>query len=191
MPISFLFSSIHFLISGFFCLISSSSLIVSKICLLLSPFYCFQFRSNLSQYSLSYLLFDHPNNFFAINLPGNFPLLNISSSLSYQFTFFMFQQYSFSYSFITFLEFSKFSLPSQVSDSAVNPFQHTKYLSLPFIHCLFKILSTSHFSSSPIITGTSCSFLCPSTYPTYRRILLTLTIRGPLTHDSRVLPVAF
>ena len=67
-----------------------SSLIVSKILLLLLPFHCFQFCSNLLQYSLSYLLFDYPNNFFAINLSGNSPLLNVLSSLSCQFTFSMF-----------------------------------------------------------------------------------------------------
>ena len=166
LPISSSFSSVHFLISGFFYLISSSSSIVSKICFLFPSFYCFQFCSNLSQYSLSYLLFDHPNNFFVINLPGNSPLLNVPSFLSCQFTSFMSQQYSFSYSSIASLAFSKFSLPSQVSDSAVNPFQYTKYLFLPLIYCLFKILSTSHFSSSSIITGASCSFLCPSTCPT-------------------------
>jgi len=120
--ISFLSSSVHFLISGFFCLISSSFLIVSKICLLLLPFYCFQFCSNLPQYSLSYLLSDHPNNFFVVNLPSNSPLLNVPFSFSCQFTSSMFHQYSLSYSSITSLAFSKFSLSSQVSDSTVNPF---------------------------------------------------------------------
>jgi len=166
LSISSLSSSVYSLISGFFCLISSSSLIVSKICLLLPPFHCFQFCSNLPQYSSSYFLSDHPNNFFAVNLPGNSPLLNVSSSLSCQFTCSMSHWYSLSYSSIASLAFSKFSLPSQVSDSAVNPFQCTRYLSLPLIYCLFKILSTSHSSFFSIITRAGCSFFCPFTCPT-------------------------
>ena len=84
-PISLLSSSVHSLSPKFFCSISSfSSFIVFIVLgsLALAPFYHFQFLSNLAQYSLSYLLSDYPNNFLAINLPGNSPLLNVSSSLS-------------------------------------------------------------------------------------------------------------
>ena len=86
-------------------------------------------------------------------------------------------RYSFSNSLIASFAFFKFSLPSHVSDSAVNPFYHTKYLSFPLTHCLFNILSTSYFSSSLIITGAVCSFFYPSTCPMYLRILLSLTTR--------------
>ena len=167
-------SSIHSLIPIFPCSISSSSLIVSSVVLLLSgqfffhwlPFYLFQFFSNLLQYSWSYLLSIYPNNFFAINLSGNSPLLNVSSFLFC----FLISSISCLYSFLNFsiasLAFPKFSLSFQVSNSTVNPFHCTKYLSFPLTFCLFNILSTFYSSSSSIITGASCSFLCPSTCPT-------------------------
>ena len=82
---------------------------------------------------------------------------------------------SLSYSSIASLAFSKFSSPFQVSDSAVNPFYRTRYLFFPLICRLFSILSTSYSSSPSITTGAGCSFLCPSTCPTYLHILLTLT----------------
>ena len=157
--------------------LSSSSLIVSIILFFLghSPFHCLQFLSNLPQYSLLYFLSDHPNNFFAINLPGNSPLSNIPFSLSCQFTSSMSCQYSLSNSSIASFAFPRFSLPFQVSDSAVNPFHHTRYLSFPLIHHLFKIFSTFYSSSPSIITGAGYSLFCPSTCPTYLCILLTLT----------------
>ena len=86
-------------------------------------------------------------------------------------------RYSFSNSLIASFAFFKFSLPSHVSDSAINPFHHTKYLSFPLTRCLFNILSTSHSSSSLIITGAVCSFFYPSTCPMYLCILLMLTTR--------------
>ena len=100
---------------------------------------------------------------------GDFFLLRalITSSISHR--------YSFSYSSIASLAFSRFFFPFQVSDSAVNPFYHTRYLSFPHILCLFSILSTFYSSSPSITTGAGCSFLCPSTCPTYLCILLTLT----------------
>ena len=113
----------------------------------------------------SYLLSIHPNNFFTMNLSSNFPLLNVPSSLSCFLTSSISRLYSFSNSSIASLAFSKFSLSSQVSDSAVNPFHHTRYLSFLLIFCLFNIL-TSHSSSSLIITEAGCSFLCPSTCST-------------------------
>ena len=177
-PISSLFSSVHSLSPEPPCLLSSSSsFIISMVLhpLVLPPFHCLQFLSNLAQYSSSYLLSDHPNSFLAMNHPGNSPLLNVPSSFSCFLTSSISHQYSFSYSSIASFVFSRFSLPSQVSDSAVNPFHCTRYLSFPHILHLFRILSTSHFSSPSITTGAGCSFLCPSTCPTYFHILLTLT----------------
>ena len=84
-PISLLSFSVHSLSPEPSCSISSfSSFIVSIVLhpLVLSPFHCTQFLSNLAQYSLSYLLSDYPNNFLAMNCPGNSPLLNIPSSFS-------------------------------------------------------------------------------------------------------------
>ena len=171
-------SSVHSLISDSFCLISSSSSqIISKVFLFLAcpPFHYLQFLSNLPQYSLSYLLSDHLNSFFAVNCPSSFSLLNIPSSLSYHLTSSISYQYSFSNSLTAPFVFSKFSIPSQVSDSAVNPFHHTRYLSFPLIHCLFNILSTSYSFSPSVMTGAGCFFLCPSTCPMYLCILLTFT----------------
>ena len=138
MPISSLSSSVHSLISDPFCLISSSSsLIVSKVLLSFThpPFYCLQFLSSLPQYSSSYCLSDHPNNFFAINHPSSSSLLNVPFSFSCCLTSSMSHWYSFLYSSIAFLAFSRFSLSFQVSDSAMNLFYCTKYLSFSCI-CL-------------------------------------------------------
>ena len=54
-----------------------------------------------------------------------------------------------------------------ISDSAVNLFYCTRYLSFPYILHLFRILFTSYSSFFSITTGAGCFFLCPSTYPTY------------------------
>ena len=177
-PISSSSSSVYSFIPEFPCSIFSfSSLIVSIVLhpLFFPPFHLLQFLSNLAQYSLSYLLSVHPNNFFAINLPGNSPLWKVPSSFSCLLTFSMSLLYSLSYSSIASLAFSRFSSPSQVSDSAINPFHHTRYLSFPLICHLFSILSTSHSSSPSIMTGAGCSLFCPSTCPTYLHILLTFT----------------
>ena len=179
-PISSSSSSVHSFIPEFSCLISSfSSFIISIILcpLFLPPFYLLQFLSNFSQYSLSYLLSNYPNNFLTMNLPGNSPLLNIPSSLSCLLMSSISLLYSFSNSSIASFAFSKFSFPSQVSASAVNPFHRTRYLSFSLICHLFNILLTSHSSSPLIITGVDCSFLCPSTCPMYLCILLTFTTR--------------
>ena len=141
------------------------------------PFYRLQFFSILPQYSWLYCLSDHLYNFFAVNLPGNSPHQNVPSLCSCHATSSMSRQYSFSNSSIASFAFSKFSLPSQVSYSAVNPFHHTKYLSFPLTFLLFSICSTSHSSSPLIMTGAGCSFLCPSTCPIYCHTLLKLTTR--------------
>ena len=144
-----------FLLNFFF-----SSQIVSKVLpLACSPFHCLQFLSNLPQYSLLYCLSNYLNSFFAINHPGSSPLLNVPFSLSCYLTSSISHQYSFSNSSTAPFVFSKFSILSQVSDSAINPFYHTRYLFFPLICCLFNIFSTFHSSSLSIITGASCSFL--------------------------------
>ena len=175
LPISSSSSSVHSLNPESSCPISSSSSIVSIILLGRLFFHFFQFLSNLPQYSWLYCLSDHPNNFFAMNLPGNSLLRNVPFSCSCLATSSISRQYSLLNSSIASFAFSKFSLPSQVSDSAVNPFQHTRYLFFSLTRRLFRILSTSHSSSPLIITRAGCSFFCPSTYPTYLRILLTFT----------------
>ena len=125
--------------------------------------------------SVSSHLWYHPNNFLTINLSSNSPLLNVPSSCSCLQTSSMSHQYSFSNSSTTSFAFSKLSISSQVLDSAMNPFHYTKYLSFPLTCCLFKILPTFHFFSPSIMTRAGCSFLCPSTCPTYLHILLILT----------------
>ena len=164
LPISLSSFSVHSLIPELSCSISSSfSFIVSIVLcpLVFPPFHLLQFFSNLAQYSSSYLLSDCPNNLFAVNHPGSSPLLNVPSSLSCRLTSSMSCQYSFSYSSTASFAFSRFSLSSQVSDSAVNPFHHTRYLSFPRIRHLFRILSTSHSSSPSITIGAGCSFSIP------------------------------
>ena len=155
-PISLSSSSVHSLSPKFSCSISSSSSLIISIVLhplALPPFHCLQFLSNLAQYSSSYLLSDQPNSFLAINCPSSSPFLNVLSSLSYFLTSSISHQYSFLNSSTASFVFSKFSFPSQVLDSAVNPFYHTKYLSFPLIHYLFKILLTFHSSFPSIMTG--------------------------------------
>ena len=166
-----LFSSVYSLTPKFSCLISSSFSIVSRVVFLFPgwfffhwlSFYLLQFLSNLPQYSWSYLLSVYPNNFFAMNLPGNSPLLNIPSSFSCFLMSSISHLYSFSNSLIVSLVFSKFSFPFQVSYFAVNSFHYTRYLFFPLIFCLFNILSTFYSSFPLIITRASCFFLCPST----------------------------
>ena len=177
-PISLSSCSVYSLIPNFSCSISSSSsfIVFIVLCsLALPPFHLLQFLSNLAQYSSLYFLSDHPNNFLTVNFPGNSPLLKVPSSLSCLLMSSMSHWYSFSNSLTAPFVFSKFSIPSQVSDSAVNPFHHTRYLSFPLIHCLFNILSTSYSFSPSVMTGAGCFFLCPSTCPMYLCILLTFT----------------
>ena len=171
-------SSVYSFIPEFPCSISSFfSFIVSIILcsLVLSPFHLLQFLSNLAQYSLSYLLSNHPNSFLAVNLPSNSLLQNVSFSFFYLLTSSISLLYSFSYSLTASFAFFRFSSPFQVSDSDVNPFHCTRYLSLPLICHLFNILSTSYSSSPLIMTGAGCSFLCPFTCPIYLRTLLMFT----------------
>ena len=98
-------------------------------------FHRLQFLSNLAQYSLLYFLSNHPNNFLAMNHPGNSPLLNIPFSFSCFLISSISYWYSFSYSSIASLAFSRFSLPM--------------YLILPWI---------------PSIVPDTCLFLVSSAY---------------------------
>ena len=177
LPISSSSFSVHSHTPDFSFSTSPSSGIVFIVPLLTSflPFHCLQFLSNLPQYSWSYCLSDYPYNIFTVNFPGNSPRLNVVSLCSCHATSSMSLRYSFSNSSITSFAFSKFSLLSQVLDSAINPFQRTRYLSFPLTHRLFRILSTSHFSSPSIMTGAGCSFFCSSTCSMYRHILLIFT----------------
>ena len=84
-PISLLSFSVHSLSPEPSCSIFSFSFFIVSIVfcsLILSSFHRLQFLSNLAQYSLLYLLSNHPNNFLAVNCPGNSPFLNVPSSLS-------------------------------------------------------------------------------------------------------------
>ena len=170
LSISLSSSSVHYLTFD----LSSSSLIVSMVLcpLVLSSFHCLQFLSNLAQYSSSYLLSNHPNNFFAMNCPGNSPLLNVPSSFSCFLTSSISHWYSFLYSSIASLAFPKFSLSSQVSDSAMNPLHRTRYLSFPHILCLFRILSTSYLLWEPQVGK---GFPC----------IWTLNLKSPSTQWSK------
>ena len=127
-------SSVHFLSPNSLCSISSSfSLIISMVHhhLLCLPFYHLQFLSSLLQYSLLYFLSIYPNSFLTINLPGNFPLANIPlfSSLSCLCISSISLLYSISNSSTISLAFPKFSSPSHISNSTMNLFYCTKYLS--------------------------------------------------------------
>ena len=177
LPISSSSSSVHSLTPDFSSSISSSSGIVFIIPLFTGflPFHHLQFLSNLPQYSWLYCLSDYPYSVSTVNFPGNSPCWNVSSSRSYRATSSMSHQYSFSNSSIASFAFSKFSLLSQVSDSAINSFHCTKYLSFPLTFLLFSIRSTFHSSSPLIMTGVGYSFFCSSTCSMYRRILLTFT----------------
>ena len=176
MPILSSSSSVYSLTPRFSSLISFSFIIVSIFlsldCL---SFHYLQFLSNLFQYSWLYYLSNHLNNFLAMNLPGNSPLLNVPFLCFYFVTSFMSQRYFFLNSLIAFCVFSKFSLLFYVSDSTVNPFQHTKYLFFSLTCHLFNILSTSYSFFSLIITGASHFFFCPFTYSIYLHILLIFT----------------
>ena len=179
LPISSSFLFYFLSLDSFWPISSFSFLIVSIVlCPLISPsFQHLQFLSNLAQYSLLYLLFVYPYNFLTINLPGNSSLLNVSFSLFCLLISVISLLYFFSNSSTVFFAFPRFSFPFQVSDSIVNPFDHTRYLFFSLIHCLFNILSISYSFSPLIITGVGCSFLYFSTCPIYLHILLTLTTR--------------
>ena len=141
------------------------------------PFHFLQFCSILLQYSLSYLLLLYPNKALAIYLPGSSPLSYIP--LSFTFSCCLISSISFLYYFLkslnAFFAFTKFSLPSHVSASAINPFHHTKNFSFPLTILLLRIFSTSYSSSPSITIGHGVSFFYTSTWFLYLCTLLTFT----------------
>ena len=142
-------------------------------------FHFLQFLSILLQYSLLYLLSLHPNKALAVYLPGNSPLsyIPLSSSLSYCLMSSISLLYFFSKSFNASLTFLKFSLPSYVFASNINPFHCTKNFSFALAILLLRIFLTSHSSSPSITTSHGISFFCPSNWSLYLCTLLTLTTR--------------
>jgi len=83
--------------------------------------------------------------------------------------------YSFSNSSTNSFAFSRFSLLSHVSSSAIYLFYCTKNFSFSFTILLFSIFSTLNSSFSLIITGFSGTLFYLSTCGLYRCIQLTLT----------------
>ena len=151
--------------------LSSNFFIYSFSPFFLSFFYLFQFFSNFFRYSSSNFLSSHPYNNFTIYLPGNFPLLNSSTS-GFSFISFSFfslilrissSNFPFSNSSTFSIAFFRFSNPSHVFSFAVYPFHFTKYFVLPFLSCLSKISSTSYSFSLSTLTGGGGILSCPST----------------------------
>ena len=142
---------------------------LSSICL--SPFYLFQFFSNLFKYSSSNFWSSHPYNNFAMYFPGSSILLYSPFSSTSCLTTIS----PHSNSLIISSAFFRFSFFSYVSPFAVNSFHLIKYFSTPLIFLLFSIFSTSHSSTPSTSTGFPSSFLCPFICSLYRTILLTLT----------------
>ena len=117
-----------------------------------TDFHFCQFLSNFLKYSFSNFPSFHLYNIFAINFPGNSPLLKSFSSAISNFSCFLTSAFILpSNSSNTSLVFPKSSLLSQVSYSAVNLFYRTKYLFTPLIFLLFNIFSISH-SLAPFIS---------------------------------------
>ena len=125
-------------------------------------FYQFQFSFYLLSLCLSYSLFDHFHNTFAINLPGN-SLENtfLLSSSSY----FLISLASFPYSLLNSstnsFVFSRFFLFFYVS-SAVYSFYCTKNFFFSLTTLLFSILSTSNSSSPFMMTSFGDVLFCSS-----------------------------
>ena len=136
-----------------------------------TDFHFHQFLSNFLKYSSSNFPSSYPYNIFAINFPGNFPLLKSLSSAISNFSCFL------TFAFILLLNssntssvFPKSSFLSQIPCSTVNPFYCTKYLSTPLIFLLFSIFSISHSLTPSISIGFPSSFFCPSTCFLYHTI---------------------
>ena len=75
----------------------------------------------------------------------------------------------------TSLVFSRSSSFSYELCSTINSFHHTKYLTTPFIFCLFKIFSTSYSSTLSIFTSFTFFAFCSFTCSLYHTTLLTFT----------------
>ena len=143
-----------------------------------TDFYFCQFLSSFFKYSSSNFLSSHPYNLFAINFPGNSPLLKSLSSAISIFSYLLTSVFilllnSSNASFA----FPKSSFFSQISCSAINPFYCTKYFFVSLIFLLFNIFSTSHFLTPSTSIGFPSSFFCPPTCSLYCTIQLTFTTR--------------
>ena len=132
---------------SFFLHFSSTLLkyLLSSICL--SPFYFFQFFSNLFKYSSSNFRSSHPYNIFAMNFPGSSLLLKSLSSAISIFSCFLTSTLIFSSnSFMACSAFFKFFILSQVSPSAVNPFlSRSLMMNLIFIFISFSFILFFYF----------------------------------------------
>ena len=136
-----------------------------------TDFHFRQFLSNFLKYSFSNFPSSHPYNIFAVNFPGNSPLLKSLSSVISIFSYFLTSAFILpSNSSNTSLAFPKSSFLSQVSCSAINLFHCTKYLSTSLIFLLFNIFSISYSSTPSISIGFLSSFFCPSTCSLYYTI---------------------
>ena len=109
-----------------------------------TAFYLLQFLSNFFKYSFLNFPLSHPYNILAINLLGNSFLLEFCSFALSIFSCLLTSVLILSLnSFNTSFAFPRSSILYQVSCSAVNPFQHTKYFStlLIFSYLVFFLLS--------------------------------------------------
>ena len=143
-----------------------------------TDFHFCQFLSNFLRYSSSNFPLSHPYNIFAVNFPGNSPLLKSLSFAISSFSCLLTSAFILpSNSSNAFLAFLKASLFSYVSYSTINLFYHTKYLFTPLIFLLFNIFSTSHSSTPSTLIGLPSSLFCPSTCSLYCTIRLMFTTR--------------
>ena len=129
-----------------------------------TDFHFCQFLSNFLKYSFLNFSSSHLYNIFAMYFSGNSFLLksfpSAISNFSYCLTFaFILLSNSATSSFV----FSKSSSLSQVLYSTVNLFYCTKYFTTSLIFPLFRIFSTSHFSTPSISTSFTSSTFCLST----------------------------
>ena len=108
--------------------------------------------------------------------PGSSPLLKSLSSVIFIFSCLLTSIFILpSNSSNTSLTFPKSSLFYHISLSAINPFQHTRYLSIPLIFLLFNIFSTSYSLTPSTSIGFPSFFFCPPTCSLYHTIQLTFT----------------
>jgi len=127
-----------------------------------------QFLFNFLRYSFLNFPSSHLYNIFAIYFYDNSPLLKsfsfTISNVSYCLTSALNLP---SNSATVFCAFSKSLSLSQVSLSAVNPFQCTKYFTTSLIFLLFKIFSSFYSSTPSTSTSFTSSTFCPSTCSLY------------------------
>ena len=133
-----------------------------------TSFHFCQFLSNFLKYSFSNFPSSHPYSIFAVNFPGNSPLLKTFFSAIFNFfyllTFVFILPLNFSN---TSLAFPKSFLLFQISCSTINFFHHTKYLFTPLIFLLFNIFTIFHSLTPSISIGFPFFFFCLSTCSLY------------------------